>query len=137
MTRAFADTCYWIALANPHDQWNAAANNAGRSLETAQIVTTDEVMVEFLTFFSGLGPKWRRRAVRFAREVFADPDVVVLPQTRHSFQAGLGLYERRPDKHYSLTDCISMETMREYALAEVLTNDRHFVQEGFSVLWEG
>lgn len=137
MRCAFADACYWIALANPHDQWNATANKAGRSLETAQIVTTDEVMAEFLTFFSGLGPEWRRRAVQFAREVSADPDVVVLPQTGSSFQAGLSLYERRPDKHYSLTDCISMETMREYGLGEVLTNDRHFAQEGFSVLWEG
>ena len=47
---------------------------------------------------------------------------------------GLELYRNRPDKGYSLTDCISMETMRREALAEILTNDRHFEQEGFSRL---
>jgi predicted nucleic acid-binding protein len=37
----------------------------------------------------------------------------------------------RPDKGYSLTDCISMQTMRKEGLTEVLTKDRHFEQEGF------
>jgi predicted nucleic acid-binding protein len=35
---------------------------------------------------------------------------------------------------YSLTDCISMNAMRAEALTEVLTNDHHFEQEGFTVL---
>jgi predicted nucleic acid-binding protein len=41
----------------------------------------------------------------------------------------------RPDKGYSLTDCISMGTMRREAITEVLTNDRHFEQEGFRALF--
>jgi predicted nucleic acid-binding protein len=36
---------------------------------------------------------------------------------------------------YSLTDCISMDTMRQLGIAEVLTNDRHFEQEGFRALF--
>src|SRR5271170_1816513 len=36
-----------------------------------------------------------------------------------------GSYEARPDKGYSLTDCISIQTMRKEALTEVLTTDRH------------
>jgi predicted nucleic acid-binding protein len=47
---------------------------------------------------------------------------------------GLGLYEKRLDKGYSLTDCISMNTMRRLSIDTVLTNDRHFVQEGFRIL---
>lgn len=47
---------------------------------------------------------------------------------------GLPLYERRPDKGYSLVDCISMNVMRRLRLRQVLTNDRHFAQEGFTVL---
>jgi len=47
--------------------------------------------------------------------------------------AGLRLYEQRNDKGYSLVDCISMTTMRRYAILEVLTNDHHFMQEGFNV----
>jgi predicted nucleic acid-binding protein len=52
-----------------------------------------------------------------------------------SFQAGFDLYAARPDKGYSLTDCVSMNTMRREGLTEVLTNDRHFEQEGFKALF--
>jgi predicted nucleic acid-binding protein len=41
------------------------------------------------------------------------------------------LYERRNDKGYSLVDCISMTTMRRHGILEILTNGRHFMQEGF------
>jgi predicted nucleic acid-binding protein len=47
----------------------------------------------------------------------------------------MALYGARPDKGYSLTDCISMQTMRKEGLTEVLTNDRHFEQEGFRALF--
>ena len=41
----------------------------------------------------------------------ARPTRAFLPQTRSSFLAGVELYRARPDKGYSLTDCISMQTM--------------------------
>ena len=47
---------------------------------------------------------------------------------------GLDFYASRADKAYSLVDCISMDTMRQMGLAEVLTNDHHFTQEGFTIL---
>jgi predicted nucleic acid-binding protein len=59
----------------------------------------------------------------------------VIPQTRGSFLAGFALYQARSDKGYSLTDCISMQTMRHSGLTDVLTNDRHFEQEGFRALF--
>jgi hypothetical protein len=58
----------------------------------------------------------------------------ILPQTHDGFLAGLGPYQARPDKGYSLTDCISMETMRREGVSEALTNDEHFKQEGFTCL---
>jgi predicted nucleic acid-binding protein len=48
---------------------------------------------------------------------------------------GLALYNSRPDKGYSLTDCISMQTMRREGLSEALTNHRHFEQEGFRAVF--
>ncbi len=56
------------------------------------------------------------------------------PRAANPFLTGLELYRARPDKGYSLTDCISMATMRREHLADVLTNDRHFEKEGFRVL---
>jgi len=47
----------------------------------------------------------------------------------------LALYRNRPDKGYSMIDCISMQTMRREGLTDVLTNDRHFEQEGFRALF--
>ena len=41
---------------------------------------------------------------------------------------------RRTDKDYSLIDCISMNACRQEGITEVLTNDHHFSQEGFTVL---
>ena len=59
----------------------------------------------------------------------------MIPQSRASFLSGVDLYEPRPDKGYSLVDCISMQTMRREGLTEALTNDRHFEQEGFRALF--
>jgi uncharacterized protein len=73
-----------------------------------------------------------RRAVAAAvNKILESDEVTVLPQSHTSFLAGLRLYERRLDKGYSLVDCISMNTMRGRGIREVLTDDRHFAQEGF------
>jgi predicted nucleic acid-binding protein len=67
--------------------------------------------------------------------ILDDPTVRVIPQSHDSFIAGFKLFRSRPDKGYSLTDCISMQTMRREGLTEALTNDRHFEQEGFRALF--
>ena len=61
--------------------------------------------------------------------------MTVHPQSRASFLEGLRLYEQRYDKGYSLVDCISMTTMHERNISEVLTHDHHFTQEGFTPLF--
>jgi predicted nucleic acid-binding protein len=68
------------------------------------------------------------------RRLYQRPTVTVHPHSRGSFLTGLALYEARPDKGYSLSDCISMETMRQEGITEILTHDAHFTQEGFIIL---
>jgi predicted nucleic acid-binding protein len=126
MTVLFADTFYWIALADFTDSAHQRALALTAKLAASRIVTTDEVLTEYLTFFS-TSPE------PLCREVAES--VEGIPQSRESFLAGLQLYRARPDKGYSLVDCISMQTMRKEGLAEVLTNDRHFEQEGFRALF--
>jgi len=133
----FADTFYWVAIANPRDQWHESARRVSQSLEQTRLVTTDEVLVEFLTLLSSYGAEMRNMAVRLTRSILSNPNVQVVPQTRSSFLSGLALYEGRPDKEYSLTDCISMQTMRDHGLAEVLTHDHNFEQEGFTIMLDG
>jgi predicted nucleic acid-binding protein len=98
------------------------------------LVTTEEVLSEFLAAVSAHGDHARRLACQLVRAILADPAIEVAAQSHESFLAGLALYERRPDKEYSLTDCISMNVMRRRRIQEVLTNDRHFAQEGFKRL---
>ena len=134
MTAVFADAFYWVALTNPEDSAYRDAAALDDVIGNARIVTTDEVLTEFTTFFAA--DQWlRRRAAITVRRLLASDAVRVVPQTRESFMAGLSLYETRPDKGYSLTDCISMQTMRREGIADVLTNDRHFEQEGFRALF--
>ena len=99
-----------------------------------QIVTTEEVLGEFLAHFCDRGPAVRQAAVRYVESIQADPSIWVRPQSHQTFVDGFTLYRARPDKGYSLTDCISMEAMRQEAITEVLTHDGHFTQEGFGVL---
>ena len=129
MRRVFADTLYWLALFVPGDEWAEAAVRV--DLADTSLVTTEEVLSEFLTAVCARGDHARRLACRSVREVLADPGVEVVAQSHESFLAGLELYERRPDKQYSLVDCISMNVMRQLGTDEVLTQDRHFSQEGF------
>jgi predicted nucleic acid-binding protein len=130
----FADAVYWVALAYPKDQWHQRAVAVSQQLGAVELVTTDEVLDEFLAYFSGFGDVARIQSVRTVRSLLADPTVRVLAQSRQSFLQGLDLYEARPDKAYSLTDCISMALMRQEGIMEVLTHDVHFTQEGFHIL---
>ena len=129
MRQVFADTHFWIAVFVPGDEWAEAARDADRT--DASLVTTEEVLSEFLTAVCAHGDHLRRLACGLVRKILDDPEVEVVVQSHESFLAGLALYERRPDKAYSLTDCISMNVMRQKRIREVLTHDRHFSQEGF------
>lgn len=134
MKRVFVDTVYWIALVDPEDQWHDAAVQARRTVGEAAIVTSDDVLSEFLDGLASGGPHLRQRAASMVRAILASAKVEVLRQSRRSFLAGLDFFERRADKGYSLTDCISMAAMRRLGIREALTSDHHFAQEGFTVL---
>ncbi len=134
MRRVFADTAYWIALASPRDGLHEVAQRKSRELGPCQLVTTDEVLVEFFAHFRDKGSEGRRIAVRFAEKLMQNPNVEVIPQTRETLRAGIRYFAARADKEYSLTDCISMDTMEREKINEALTSDRHFTQEGFRVL---
>jgi len=45
----FADTAYWIAIVKPGDSLAEEAKDAKAEVEPAVIVTTDDVLDEFLT----------------------------------------------------------------------------------------
>ena len=130
----FADTFYWIAIFNERDSRHKDAIAFSQANTDTIIITTDEVLTEFLAYFSG-DLEARIGAAEVVGDILEDANVRVVEQSRESFLKGLELYKARPDKGYSLTDCISMNTMRAEGVADVLTNDVHFTQEGFRALF--
>jgi hypothetical protein len=131
MSATFADTSYYLALVNADDECHALATEITPELEEP-MVTTAWVLTEVANTLRR-GPD-RALATRLIRKCHADPRVTVVPPTKELFDAGFELFVRRPDKDWSLTDCISFVVMREQGLREALTTDRHFEQAGFVVL---
>jgi predicted nucleic acid-binding protein len=125
VSRVFADTFYWIALTNQRDSAHRAVMRLTATLAPHSVVTSDEVLTEFLAYCAS-DQTLRAIAGIAVSRLMNDPDISIVPQSRTSFLEGLALYNARPDKGYSLTDCISMQTMRREGLTEVLTSDRHF-----------
>ena len=134
MKTVFADTVYWIAVTRPGDQWREPAKAAREALGPARLVTTDEVLTEYLAALSGSGEVFRKLAVDAVHAIHRDANVRVVAQSRDTFLRALDRYGQRLDKNYSLTDCSSMNAMVSEGITEALTHDHHFEQEGFVIL---
>ena len=63
-----------------------------------------------------------------------DVNTKIVPATQALFHRGLERYAARPDKDWTLTDCISFVVMEDEGITDALTGDQHFVQAGFKVL---
>lgn len=93
------------------------------------------MLIEYLNFFAEQGPHWRQRALQMIDAIAQNPSIEIVPFEPHTtFQSGLSLYAARRDKGYSMTDCISMRVLENLGVHEVLTQDHHFAQEGFTLL---
>ena len=118
----------------PRDDLRPAARALDALVAQRGTVTTDAVLGEVLAYASERGPWTRVRAADLVTGLLADRRTTVVRQTPKLFDAGLDLYRARPDKGYSLTDCMSIVICRQRRIKQVLTHDRHFEQEGFTIL---
>lgn len=133
--RYFIDTWYLIAIADYSDAHHRQAMRLEARASGWTFVTHDAVLSEFLTYFAEAGRRGRLQAVALARQILERPNSRV-ERASDLFTASLDLYSRRPDKAYSLVDCMSMVLMNQQKITHVLTNDHHFRQEGFTVVNE-
>ncbi|MGI8640290.1 MAG: type II toxin-antitoxin system VapC family toxin [Pyrinomonadaceae bacterium] len=134
MKKIFADTFHWAALLNPKDQWHQSAKETQQKPGKVRLVTTETVLIELLNFFSEYGAEMRQIVVDTTRDILVDLEIEYFPHSPEVFLEALDFYENRLDKGYSLTDCISMLTMKNLGVQEILTHDNHFEQEGFAIL---
>jgi hypothetical protein len=83
----------------------------------------------------GLASTGNRGAfARLVARLQADPENELVPPSIELMARGIQLYDERPDKKWSLTDCISFVVMQDRGITEALTGDHHFEQAGFKIL---
>jgi predicted nucleic acid-binding protein len=131
MKPVLADTSYYVALLGPNDAHHQLALEWSQRLR-GSVVVTEYVLVELGSALSGLED--RHLYVPFAEELLNDPGTVFVPASQPLLRQGLALFAKRPDKAWSLVDCISIVVMKQRRLTEALTIDHHFVQAGFRAL---
>jgi hypothetical protein len=132
MRRVFADAWFYIALLDPNDAGHQKALEVCTDESIIGIITTRWVLMEVANMLST--SKARTRCAAFMRDLDAAAETSVVPASETLFQRGLTLYVERPDKGWSLTDCISFLVMADEGLIEALTGDHHFEQAGFTAL---
>jgi predicted nucleic acid-binding protein len=131
MTRVFADTFYFLAVLNRHDPAHQAALEFyGDS--SLQLVTTEWALTEVAD--ATAIPPARQKFKELMEVLAGDECVKIVPASHELFARGLALYFQRPDKKWSLTDCLSFVVMGDEGLTDALTGDRDFEQAGMNIL---
>jgi uncharacterized protein len=131
MNTVFADTSFYVALANPRDSLHSAAfefsiNFRGRT------VTSEFVLIEVGNFFSAAAT--RQVFVELLGQLRTDVNTHIVECSAGVFQDAVELFRSRNDKQWSLTDCFSFAVMNALGLKRAPTADHHFAQAGFEVL---
>jgi predicted nucleic acid-binding protein len=130
VSAVFADTFFYLALLRSDDPAHAQAL-ASVTLNQS-IVTTEFILLEL-----GNACACAADHADFLAQVEgmrASPRMRIIPLNSRLLNRGLERMASRPDKDWSLTDCISFVVMEDEGLWEALTADRHFEQAGFTVL---
>jgi len=128
------DTGYVVALFSPDDALHERAVAWSRHLNEPLLVT-EYVLWECVNTFSR--PKDRPSAHALIQYVRSDPACELVHATPGLLAAGLQLHGDRPDKEWSLTDCVSFHLMWERSVTRALAHDSHFQQAGFEALLRG
>jgi len=128
----FADAFFYLALINRRDAYHPRVAEYARTYR-GEVLTTEWILTEVA---DALAASQARRQVRSMFEALSkDSATHIIPASPALFAQGLQLYDQRPDKAWSLTDCISFVVMKEAGLQDALTGDGHFTQAGFAPLF--
>jgi uncharacterized protein len=127
----FIDTGYLIALDSTADQHHSSAARHWREVSRMRprLITTNLVMTEVLTFFVSRGK--HAKAVGIGNRLLTSRAVEMIHVDEGLFGAGFEYLRNRPDKRFSMTDCVSFVVMERLGIRDALAFDAHFEQAGF------
>ncbi len=131
MKLVFADTAFYQAFFNRKDMLHELATSLFHDLDAA-VVTTEYVLLELGAMMSR-GPL-RGVFVDFVHRACRDSYTEIVPASPELFEEGLHLFSARPDKDWSMVDCISFTIMKRRGIQDALTADRDYIQAGYRAL---
>lgn len=131
MKAVFAGAYFFFAFLSSRDHAHQKAVDYFESFNGV-LITTEAVLTEVADGLSAPGD--RSTFGELYDDLQRAPEVKIISTDRDLFGAALNLYRSRPDKEWSLTDCISFVVMKREDLLEALTGDHHFEQAGFHSL---
>jgi uncharacterized protein len=132
--RLFLVTGYVLARFNRRDQYHGKAKLLAATIATSrELWTTEAVLFEVAAALSS--PDHRSIFLAIWDEFHGgDPRCRVCEASGTRLDRAVELFRQRPDKAWSLTDCLSFEVMLDEQLVDALSTDHHFVQAGFRAL---
>ena len=131
MKTVFADNSFYIALVNPRDEHHGRACRFADEHQ-GDFVTSAWVIEELANYLCDATNRFL--FLSMFEDLRSDASVTIIPLSTDLFDRGIELYAARPDKNWSLTDCISFSIMEQLKLREAAATDHHFVQAGFTAL---
>ncbi len=127
------DTSGWLCMLHKDEPEHA---KAVRLYNDAPVrVTHSYILAEFVPL-AQVRKFPRRSNLTFTQRILDDTDVKLIWVDEDLHRQAVQLLLEREDKTYSLCDAVSFMVMRAHGVAEALTTDKHFKQEGFVRLLE-
>jgi uncharacterized protein len=128
----FLDTTFLVAVVDKGDGLHGVASTWVTKLARGPKLTTEYVLVECVNLLRTL--KVRPLAAAVIDLIEQLLGLHVEWGSRVLFEDGMRLFRHRPDKEWSLTDCISFVVMERHGVKQALTHDHHFEQTRFDAL---
>ena len=131
MERLFVDTSAWLAFANRKDRDHGRVRDALKRFD-GRLVTSNFVFDETVTLcHARLG----HGTALLVGGLLRDSDVAELVRVgSHDEREAWRLFQDRPDKGYSFTDCTSFALMQRLEIIRAATLDADFSREGFQAM---
>ena len=129
----FVDTAGWAAVADSRQTFHSQAASQLRQarINGTRLITTNLVLAELTALLTRPIRMSRLKQITFLSAIRSAAWVEVVHIDPLRDASAWRLWQSRPDKEWSFTDCSSFVVMQDRALTDALTSDHHFEQAGF------